>query len=107
MKGADHYTVYRFMTRELGLRGAELQVFALIYSFTVAVGEFSGSRAYVADTVGVTERTVDRALRELCQRGLIVRGERRCDSYVRSFITVPQRALSLIGELCTEAKAAV
>ena len=107
MKGADHYTVYRFMTRELGLRGAELQVFALIYSFTVAVGEFSGSRTYVAETVGVTERTVDRALRELCHRGLIIRGERRDGSCVRSFITLPQRALSLIGELCDNSKAAV
>ena len=72
--GADNYTVYRFMTGELGLRGAELQVYALIYSFTVTgAGGFSGSRAYIAETVGVSVRTVDRALGELFSRGLIGR----------------------------------
>ena len=70
---ADNYTVYRFMTGELGLRGAALQVYALIYSFTTVGGSFSGSRAYIADTVGVSLKTVERAIAELSYRGLITR----------------------------------
>ncbi len=76
-RGAENYTVYRFMTQELGLRGAALQVFAVIYSFTRAVGEFSGSREYLADTVGISIKTVDRAIGELNSRGLIMRREER------------------------------
>ena len=75
--GADNYTVYRFMTQELLLRGAALQVFAVIYSFTRAVGEFGGSREYLAATVGISLKTVDRALGELQARGLIARREER------------------------------
>ena len=69
--GADNYSVYRFMTKDLGLRGAELQVYAVIFSFTRAVGEFVGSRAYLADTVGVAVRTVDRAIGSLLTQRLI------------------------------------
>ena len=72
VSGAENYSVYRFMTGELGLRGAALQVFAVIYSFSRATGEaFFGSRAYLSATAGVSVRTVDRALGALISRGLI------------------------------------
>ncbi len=68
----DNYSVYGFMTRELLLGGAELQVFAIIYSFQRATGgAFFGSRAYLASTAGISVRTVDRALKSLLSRGLI------------------------------------
>ena len=96
---ADNYSIYRFMTRDLGLRGAELLVFALIYSFTVTVGEFSGSRAYVAETVGVSERTVDRAMRELTAKGLIERGQRQENLLLYQYTLVPKRAIAAIKSL--------
>ena len=106
MKLGDNYSVYGFMTRELGLKGAELQVFALIYSFTRATGEFSGSRSYIATRVGITERTVDRAMRELVLRGLVERLERRDGNRLRSYITIPRRALAYIGELMQDTQSA-
>lgn len=69
---AENYSVYRFMTQKLGLKGAELQVYAVIYSFSRATGDtFFGSRSYLADTVGVSVRTVDRAIKSLALQGLI------------------------------------
>lgn len=74
IKGAENYTVFGFMTRGLGLSGAELQVYAVIYSFSRdGVGTFSGSRAYLAATVGFSERTVTRALGTLLDKGYIKR----------------------------------
>ena len=97
---ADNYSVYRFMTRDLGLRGAALQVFAVIYSFTtVGSGEFSGSREYLAETVGVCEKTVDRALSLLLRRGLLERRERRLGYSTYEYIAVPERTLSLTREI--------
>ncbi len=73
-KGAENYTVFGFMTRGLGLSGAELQVYAVIYSFSRdGKGTFSGSRGYLAATVGFSTATVDRAIKKLLERGIIKR----------------------------------
>ena len=85
------------MTQDLGLRGATLQVFALIYSFTRAVGKFSGSRAYIADTVGVTAKTVDRAIGELSTRGLLVRREERLGYATYTYTAVSERIMRATG----------
>ena len=63
------------MTKELGLGGAKLLVYALIYSFTVSDGSFFGSRGYMAEACGMSVKTVDRTLRELVNIGLLSRGE--------------------------------
>ncbi len=62
------------MTEKLGLRGAELQVFALIYSFSHdGLGTFSGSREYIASTTGFSVKTVSRALASLTDKNYVKR----------------------------------
>ena len=73
--GGGYFKVYHFMTKELGLGGAKLLVYALIYSFTVSEGSFFGSRGYMAEACGMSVKTVDRTLRELVNIGLLSRGE--------------------------------
>ena len=66
------YPIYRFMERELSLRGSELRLYALIFSFSAGrVGMYYGSRKYLADSLSISERTVYRALKSLFERGLI------------------------------------
>jgi hypothetical protein len=65
------------MTKELGLGGAKLLVYALIYSFTVNDGSFFGSRGYIAEACGITDTTVGRVLKELLQEGLLIKNEER------------------------------
>lgn len=60
-----------FMITELKLCGTTLLVYALIYSFTVSGKEYWGSRNYLAERVGCSVSTVDRALRKLEKMGLI------------------------------------
>ena len=70
-----YFQIHHFMTKVLGLGGAKLLVYALIYSFTVSEGSFFGSRGYMAEACGTSVKTVDRALRELVNSGLLLRGE--------------------------------
>ena len=66
------YRIYGFMENELMLRGSELRVYALIFSFTLGdLGMYYGTRKYLAKTLMLSERTVYRALSSLTKRGLI------------------------------------
>ena len=71
----SYFIIHRFMTEELGLGGAKLLVYALIYSFTVSEGSFFGSRGYMAEACGASVKTIDRTLRELVKCGLLIKGE--------------------------------
>ena len=59
------------MTKELGLGGAKLLVYALIYSFTVNDGSFFGSRGYICEACGIVMSTTSKVLSELLSDGLI------------------------------------
>ena len=68
----NFYVVAGWMINELGLKGTTLNVFAIIYGFTQdQESEFTGSRQYLCDFTGATKPTVDKALNELIELGLI------------------------------------
>lgn len=74
--GATFYTVHRFMIDLLKLSGSKLLIFALIYSFSNdGKSEFRGSREYISMSTGVSLRTVDTVLSELCKKGFIIRSD--------------------------------
>ena len=70
-----NFAIYDFMTEEMKLSGAQLLVFALIFSFTKTAGGFCGARSYAARATGTTLRTVDRALEELTKKGYLTKEE--------------------------------
>ena len=63
--------LHPFMWKELGLKGTSLLVFARIYGFCKDGGTFYESRKRTSSYLGVSERSVIRAVSELEQRGLI------------------------------------
>ena len=77
MKNTDnknnfYFTIHRFMTRDLGLRGAALIVYAIIYSFSHdGRGTFFGNRDLLADYAGISISTVGKILNDLRKMGLI------------------------------------
>ena len=77
MKNTDkknnfYFTIHRFMTRDLGLRGAALVVYAIIYSFSYdGIGTFFGTRDVLADYAGISISTVGKILNDLTKSGLI------------------------------------
>lgn len=79
---ADSFlVVHRFMWERLGLSGTTLLVFARIYGFCSGGGEFYESKPNTAAFLGISERTVFRAVSELLECGLIEeKGARRARS---------------------------
>lgn len=61
---------------ELGLSGAALSLYALIYSFSTSIsGLYFGSQGYAAERIGISLRSVQRAVKTLLDRGLIEKCE--------------------------------
>ena len=70
----NYYQISGWMLNRLGLKGAELQIFAIIYGFSQD-GEsvFSGSLNYLCDWVGASRPTVIKALKELVSKEYIIK----------------------------------
>ena len=67
------YALYDFMTRDLGLSGVALRVYALIYSFTVAGGNCHGSIGYIAKRVDASYKSVQLSLNRLVEKGYVTK----------------------------------
>ena len=67
------YALYDFMTRDLGLSGVALRVFALIYSFTIAGGNCHGSIEYIAKRVEASYKSVQLSLKYLVKKGYVTK----------------------------------
>ncbi len=65
-----YYSIYAFMV-DMGLKGAQLQVFALIFSFCRSGGKMMMKQDDIAKRVGYSVRAVKYALQELCKSKLI------------------------------------
>lgn len=68
-----YYRVYEFMTRQLGLSGAKLQVYARIFHFSYEAdsGGFFESRTSTAQFLGITTRAVIQVCNSLVKDGLV------------------------------------
>ena len=65
------YHIHRFMY-DLGIKNSALLVYAALYSFTVGErGIFHGSQKYLAESLGISVRTLQNVLKSLFSLGLI------------------------------------
>ena len=87
----SYFPVYGWMPEKLGIGGAELLTYALIYSFTNAKGQYTGSLQYLADRTGISRRTVIRSLQKLTEQGLLLKKE----TFVNGVKTCEYRAASV------------
>ena len=70
----DHFYVVRgWMINELKLKGTELVVYAVIYSFTqgIKAQNFTGSAQYLANWTNSTMRSVQMAIKSLNEKGYL------------------------------------
>ena len=78
----DNYIVIQgWMVTELGLKGSELIVYALIYGFSQTENQvFSGSLQYLADWTNCTKQGVIKTLKSLIEKGYIAKNEKLINS---------------------------
>lgn len=76
VKDDNFFLVSGWMLNRLDLKGAALQVFAIIYGFSQD-GEsyFTGSLQYLSDFTNASKPTIIKALKELVDRGYILKYE--------------------------------
>lgn len=74
VKDGNYYVVQSFMIKELGLKGLEKDVYAIIYGFSQAENQtFKGSLQYLADWTNSTKQGILKTLNSLINKGLIGR----------------------------------
>lgn len=73
----DNFTTLQgWMAIDLGLKGNELIIFAIIYGFSQTDSQwYTGSLSYLEDWTGTTKPTVLAALKSLQSKGFIVKAE--------------------------------
>ena len=72
IKDGNYIVIQSFMVKDLGLKGNELLVYAIIYGFSQAEEQtFSGSRQYLAEWTNSTKQGIDKNLKSLLDKGLI------------------------------------
>lgn len=77
LKDENYYQVQGWMINCLKLKGVPLNVYAIIYGFTQdGETEYTGSLQYLCDfTGGTTKPTIIKALKELVEKGYLLRQE--------------------------------
>lgn len=77
VRDENFYQIHGWMLNRLGLKGTQLNAYAIIYGFTQdGQTEFSGSLQYLCDFTGVSSKTtMQKALKELVDKQLIIKRE--------------------------------
>lgn len=74
VKNENFITTFGWMLNELGLKGNELRVYAIIYGFSQVENQaFTGSLRYLADWISGTKPTVIKCLKSLVEKGYITK----------------------------------
>lgn len=99
IKDYNHYTIFGWMINRLHLKGTDLKVYAVIYSFSQdGKSEYKGSNSYLADFAGAGERSISRILADLETRGLIEKtADNASTGKVNGWKAVPLEKLVLLG----------
>ena len=90
----NYIVIQGWMTSELNLSGNELLVYALIYGFSQDnESYYYGSRGFIGKMLNITLPTVDKALKSLLQKQLIMKEEMivngiRCVGYKTSLYPI-------------------
>lgn len=72
----NFFLVSGWMLNRLNLKGAALQIFAIIYGFSQdAESYFTGSLQYLSDFTNASKPTVIKALKELVEKGFVIKYE--------------------------------
>lgn len=77
MKSENYVVIQGWMRNDLGLKGNDLMVYAIIYGFSQAEQQkFTGSLGYLAEWCGATKAGIIKNLKNLLERGLIEKTDR-------------------------------
>ena len=68
-----YFKTYKWMYKRLGLKGAELQIYAIIYSFSNAGKPFTKSANWIGEFTGLKRCQITNVLKHLTEKGYILK----------------------------------
>lgn len=79
--------------RKLGLKGLQLELYAIIYGFNQdSAGAFYGTLSYLEELTGYSKRTIIDNLNEMIEKGLIIKEQEIISNMIRNrYICTPLR----------------
>lgn len=99
VKDTNYYTIFGWMINRLHLKGTDLKIYAVIFSFSQdGKSEYKGSNSYLADFTGTGERTVSRILADLESRKFIEKTDDNASTgQFNGWRVVPLEKLEALG----------
>ncbi len=87
IKADSYYTIHAFMVNDLHLKGAEKEIYAIIYSYTKSDAKyFEGSISHLQKWLSCSKQTVITALNNLVDKNYILKDKsehkRKCNRYI-------------------------
>ena len=76
------------MPNLLGLKGAELEIYAIIYSFSSSGKPFTGSINWICDFIDTNYKTVIKYLKSLTEKGYIIKKDENANNGTTNAYTV-------------------
>ncbi len=104
VKSDNFIVIQGFMVNDLRLKGNELLIYAIIYGFSQAEEQvFSGSQQYLADWTNSTRQGVNKALKSLVDKGLLIKNDKLVNGvkfveYLATKFTPPSKQSLLPSE---------
>lgn len=91
----NYFVTHWWMISELGLKGFERDIYAIIYGFSQdGVNWFYGTRSYLCEWTGANKSTISRCLQSLMDKGLIAKRVVMVDGKRRTEYKALQNATS-------------
>lgn len=91
VRDENYFVVFGWM-RALGLKGLQLELYAIIYGFSQdRAGAFYGTLSYLEELTGFNRRTIIDNLNEMAEKGLIVKEQEIISNMIRNkYICTPR-----------------
>ena len=83
-----YFKIYKWMYKRLGLKGGELEIYALIYSFSSSGNPFTKSANWISDLIGLKRRQITDILKNLTEKNYILK-ENSAKGYANSYTVNP------------------
>ena len=83
-----YFKIYKWMYKRLGLKGAELNIYALIYSFSSSGKPFTKSANWIGDLIGLKRWQITNILKILTEKNYILK-ENSAKGYANSYTVNP------------------
>lgn len=83
-----YFKTYKWMYKRLGLKGAELQIYAIIYSFSSTGKAFTKSANWIGDLIGLKRWQITNILKILTEKNYILK-ENSAKGHANSYTVNP------------------